>query len=271
MRSSPRIIYHRPRVGPAVQFREVPGWEWNQVELTLPSLPPAMSGTRILHVSDLHLRHRWPKHLDEVIERVNANPPELILFTGDFVDDKYDHRAGLLLAQRLIIRLRSKHGMFAIVGNHDTDLLAPHLIRFGVPVIVHQRLVVPVSGGQIELIGLPGPERGDLDERFLHALPPKDPAIPRIVLCHYPDLIRPTLAAGAAPDLYLAGHTHGGQICPPNECPIMRHDTLPHRLCKGAHDVEGTCLVVSRGFGFTTLPVRIFCPAEVIEIVLRKC
>ena len=253
-----------------MQFRDVAGWEWNCVELALPGLPVAMEGLRIVHLSDLHLRHRWPKQLDEVIEHVNADPPDLILFTGDFVDDKYDHRAGLLLVQRLISRLRSRHGMFAIVGNHDTDLLAPHLARFGVPVIVHQRLEVPVTGGEVELIGLPGPERGDLSDHFVHTLPPRQADVPRIVLSHYPDLLRPLLRAGVAPDLYLAGHTHGGQVCLPNECPIIRHDSFPRRLCKGAHDVDGTCLVVSRGFGFTTLPVRIFCPAEVVEVRLRR-
>jgi predicted MPP superfamily phosphohydrolase len=276
-----RIAHFRPRRGPWIHFRHVAGWEWNRVELTLPTLPAALDGVRIVHISDLHLRQRWPRQLDEVIERVNVNPPDLILFTGDFVDDKHDYRPALPHVQRLIASLRSRHGMFAIVGNHDTDLLAPHLVRFGLPVIVHQRIEVPVRGdgdgeagendaGTIELIGLPGPERGDLDEHFLRALPPKRPGVPRIVLSHYPDLLRPTLRAGVAPDLYLAGHTHGGQICLPGERAILRHDSLPRHLCKGAHDYHGSCLIVSRGFGFTTLPLRVFCPAEVVEIVLKQ-
>jgi predicted MPP superfamily phosphohydrolase len=89
------------------------------------------------------------------------------------------------------------------------------------------------------------------------------------VLCHYPDLIRPA-AAKIAPDLYLAGHTHGGQICLPGERAILSHDSLPKSMCKGAHDYDGTCLIVSRGFGFSTLPLRVFCPAEVVEIELKK-
>jgi len=92
--------------------------------------------------------------------------------------------------------------------------------------------------------------------------------VPRIVLCHYPDLIRPA-AATIAPDLYLAGHTHGGQICLPGERAILSHDSLAKSMCKGAHGYEGTCLIVSRGFGFSTLPLRVFCPAEVVEIELR--
>jgi len=45
---------------------------------------------------------------------------------------------------------------------------------------------------------------------------------------------------------------------------------LRRRYCKGVHDYRGTCLVVTRGLGFTTLPVRVFCPGEVMEIVLKK-
>src|SRR5947199_262008 len=116
---------------------------------------------------------------------------------------------------------------------------------------MHERIEIPVRGQPVELIGLTGADPLDFDERFLHTIPPKRIGVPRIILCHYPDLIRP--AAAIAPDLYLAGHTHGGQICLPNERAVMTHDTLPRHQCKGAHDVGGTCLVVSRGFGFTTL------------------
>ena len=73
------------------------------------------------------------------------------------------------------------------------------------------------------------------------------------------------------PDLYLAGHTHGGQICLPNERAILTHDSLPRTMCKGAHEINGTCLVVGRGFGFTTIPVRAFAPAEVVEVRLYRC
>ncbi|MEA2711930.1 MAG: uncharacterized protein QOF78_4531 [Phycisphaerales bacterium] len=246
---------------------DLEGYEWNFVDLALPDLPPALEGTRILHLTDLHLRTRWPRQLDDVIARVQANPPALILFTGDFVDDKRDHRPALPLVKKFISGLRSAAGMFAILGNHDGDLLAPQLHRLGVRVIAHQHVAAIVNGHPIEMIGLPGPGRLDLDEHFVRALPPKRAGVPRIVLSHYPDLIRATKSLH--PDLYLAGHTHGGQICLPNEHALMTHDSLPPRMCKGAHDVGGTCLIVGRGLGFTTIPVRMFCPAEVVEIRIR--
>jgi predicted MPP superfamily phosphohydrolase len=92
--------------------------------------------------------------------------------------------------------------------------------------------------------------------------------MPRIVLSHYPDLF--AFARSLHPDLYLAGHTHGGQICPPGERALLTHDTLPRPMAKGAHEINGSCLFVNRGFGFTTIPLRVFCPAEVVEIVLTR-
>jgi len=262
-----RAKYTRPRRGPWVQFRTLAGFEWNSVELTISDLPPALDGLRLIHLGDLHLRRRWPVELDEVIARLRDSPPDFVLFTGDFVDDRRNHRPSLPLVEQLFSQLHPRYGTFATMGNHDGDLLAPPLGAMGVRVIIHQRVVVPIRDVAVELIGLPGPDPSDLSERFLRSIPPRAPRMPRIVVSHYPDLIRSMRGMGV--DLYLAGHTHGGQICLPNEFPIIRHDSLPRRLCKGAHEYNGTCLVVTRGLGFTTIPLRIFCPGEVIEIVLR--
>jgi predicted MPP superfamily phosphohydrolase len=257
----------RPRVGPWLMLDSLAGYEWNRIELTISDLPSALNGARIVHLTDLHLKRKWrPEHQD-LIERLNQNPPELILITGDFVDDKRDYRTALPTLERLIGGLPGASQVFAILGNHDTDLLEPRLIAMGVPVIIHRRVDATVRGLPVEIIGLPGPDRMDLSDRFVSAMPLRRGGVPRIVLCHYPDLIGGLRRWSA--DLYLAGHTHGGQICLPNGWPPMTHDALPRRLCKGAHDVNGTCMVVGRGFGFTTMPVRLWCPAEIVEIELR--
>src|SRR5687768_2734150 len=129
-----RIKYTRPRRGPWLQLMDLTGYEWNFVELSLPHLPPQLEGVRMLHISDLHLRTRWPRQLDEVIGKVRENPPELILLTGDFVEDKRDFRPALPLVKKLLGGLQSKFGCFGILGNHDGDLLAPQLHRLGVRV-----------------------------------------------------------------------------------------------------------------------------------------
>jgi predicted MPP superfamily phosphohydrolase len=70
--------------------------------------------------------------------------------------------------------------------------------------------------------------------------------------------------------VYLAGHTHGGQICGPGGLALTWNDSMARRYCKGVHRYRDTWLVVSRGMGFSQLPLRLFCPPEAIEIRLRS-
>jgi hypothetical protein len=131
--------------------------------------------------------------------------------------------------------------------------------------------LIPIGDATIELIGLPGVDRRDLDRGFVDAVPPRGATPPgtlRIVLSHFPDHLRRTEVL--RPDLFLAGHTHGGQVCLPGMVPIIKHDSLPRPLTTGVHRVGPTWLVVTRGLGTTTLPLRVFCPPEVMEIVLKR-
>jgi predicted MPP superfamily phosphohydrolase len=91
--------------------------------------------------------------------------------------------------------------------------------------------------------------------------------VPRIVLAHYPDQVR-FVSHTAKPDVMLTGHTHGGQICLPGGRALMTHDYLPKRMARGSHRFGPTLLIVNRGFGWTKFPVRVFCPAQVIELRL---
>jgi hypothetical protein len=255
--------------GPMGQFGLIRRFEWNRLRLPIRSLPPGLDQLRLLHLSDLHFNHAWHPAYDRLIERVQNDPPDLILFTGDFVESKVDYRPAWPKVQRLISSLRARLGMFSITGNHDGDFLALQLGSLGVRVCTTEALRLDFEGSAIELIGLAGEDRHDLRDSFVQAIPPKQPAVPRIVMTHFPDLLRRigTLRA----DLVLAGHTHGGQVCLPGGIPIIRHDTLPPRYARGVHRVgenDETWLMVSRGMGFSNYPIRLFCPAEVVEITL---
>jgi hypothetical protein len=241
---------------------------YRRSRLPIEGLAKSLDGLRILHLSDLHLKPRWCRGYDELLGRVQADPPDLILFTGDFIDNKSDHRPTLPTLRRLIGGLAARHGIYAILGNHDPDVVRPYVVDLGVRVILYRRVIVPVGSGEVELIGMPGISRHDLGMDFIRALPPRSPGVPRIVLCHYPDLFCAVM--GAEPDLFLAGHTHGGQICAPDGTAIMTHDVMPRRFCKGVHRIGSTWYAVSNGFGFTKFPVRLFCPTEAVEFVLTN-
>jgi uncharacterized protein len=263
-----QAIVNCERPGPFLQLFSAKGFEWTIAQIPIPALPDELDGFRILHISDIHARRRWDPAYDDLIGRVLSDPPDLIAFTGDYVENKHDHRRTLPIVRRLVNSLKSRLGAVTILGNHDGDLLGPPLASLNVTPIDHRRLTLHSGSATLELIGIAGVERRDFDREFLQSLGNKPPNTVRIAMCHYPDLIRRCRFLGA--DLFLAGHTHGGQVCMPGRVPIIRHDSLPARLIHGIHRAYDTWLVVNRGLGFSALPIRLFCPAEVIEIHLRK-
>lgn len=250
--------------------------EWTRLRLPIPRLDRHLEGLRIVHVTDLHMRRRWCGGYDRLIEQINAAHADLLLFTGDFVEDKRDYRPAWSMVRRLVQPLRARLGRFTVLGNHDSDMLATHLAELGISVIEHQRVLVEAKADSpaatnsppppIELIGLPGIERADLDRDFIATLPPRTEGGVRIALSHFPDLFDDV--APAKPDIYLCGHTHGGQICLPGGWPPLTHARGPRRYATGIHR-RGKCwFIVNRGVGAGKIPLRLFCPPQVIEIEL---
>jgi uncharacterized protein len=265
----------RERRGPMVQVRSARGFEWTRLTLEVAGLSPALDGLRFLHLTDLHCRAWWDPAYDDLITRVAAAKLDMVLFTGDFVDSKRNWRPQLPTARRLMAALTSRLGTFAILGNHDADLIRPAMGRGGIKFVDHHRLRLEAGEAGIELIGLPGVDREDLDMSWVGALGEKPAGWLRIAMCHFPNIL--PRVERIRPDVYLTGHTHGGQIVLPSGLPIIRHDSLPRHLCTGIHRAFGTVLVANRGFGFSSiypftslLAVRIFCPAEVVEVTVRR-
>ena len=144
--------------------------------------------------------------------------------------------------------------------------MTPYLIESGIGLITETQQVVNTGRGAIELIGFPGQARLDMDPLFIAGLPMREVGTPRIIVSHYPDLIGAGLKLDA--DLYLCGHTHGGQICLPGQKPLLTHDSLPKKFATGLHRIGDTWINISNGFGFTGISLRIFCPSAVTEFVL---
>lgn len=254
--------------GPWFQYRVPHGFEWNRYTLPIAALPPELEGLRIAQLTDFHLKKFWSAEYDRLIERVNKESLDLILLTGDFIDNKRRPANAAPMAHRLVSSLKARLGCYGILGNHDRYHFAPYLEGTGIVLLDRESRRINVDGAALELLALPGVDRRDLTPALLESYPQKMPGVPRIVLAHFPDHVRKT--GVLKPDIFFAGHTHGGQICLPGGFPPLRHDSLPRRLCKGVHRAANTWLVVSRGLGFTGLPLRIFCPAEVVEITLTR-
>lgn len=266
---SPIVEVRRTRRAPWFMFRGPIGFEWTRIQAPVSGLPDELNGFRFMHLSDLHVRGPWSRAYDTLVEGLAQSPPDIILITGDFIDNWNDHRPGLRTLQRLLPQFKSRLGIYGILGNHDVDLISPYLRDLGVHLIDCRRAVLEsANNARLELIGLPGLNRRDLDEHFIRSHPPKAANTLRIILSHYPDQFPRCRPLNA--DFYLSGHTHGGQICLPNGRAIITHDKSPWPYYKGIHRRDGTWYIVSRGLGFSGLPVRLNCPAEVAEITVVK-
>src|SRR3569832_2041004 len=62
--------------------------DWKHFDLTVEGLSPELQGMRVTHLTDFHFRKSWHAGYEALIEQLNANPPDLLLLTGDFVDSK---------------------------------------------------------------------------------------------------------------------------------------------------------------------------------------
>jgi predicted MPP superfamily phosphohydrolase len=165
----------------------------------------------------------------------------------------------------LLANIRAPYGKFGVLGNHDLRadhaLVVKHLEHAGVRMITNRHVTLNAPFDDITICGLDDPTRGS---------PRADLALDgapgtRIVLMHSPEGLA---AIGDRPfDLAFAGHTHGGQVALPWGTPVLvPGGTLNRRYCSGAFrldDAPTRWLLVSRGVGCSTIPIRAFAPPEV--------
>jgi predicted MPP superfamily phosphohydrolase len=241
-----------------------------RLQITLPHLAPALDGFRLVHVSDLHLgpiAHRGA--LREALERVVDEAPDLVVVTGDIIDSA---KSDLDLWLPELRRLRARHGVVAILGNHDSvaglDRIADGIRRVaGWSVLRDETTRIDVTGAALVLIGLeyrPTPHDGDAVAALVAKLPPATAAV---LLAHHPNAFAAATDAGIA--LTLAGHTHGGPVALP-----LAPRWNPARWLMTPYDAgtfveRGCTLHVNRGLGTSGQRVRIAAPREITVITLR--
>jgi predicted MPP superfamily phosphohydrolase len=246
------------------------------MELPLPTLPRALDGLTIAHVSDLHVgRFTNGAVLADVVSQTNALGADLVLLAGDLINYALsDLPAGL----DIVKRLRGTHGLFMCEGNHDLiedgAVFERETRAAGVPLLVGENAIVEIRGERVQILGLPwgarsaGPSRAEQHgdaaiSVSMQALlaQRRDDAFP-ILLAHHPHAFD---FAEKIP-LTLSGHTHGGQI--------MFSETTGFgpwlfRYWSGLYQRAGRSLVVSNGAG-NWFPLRANAPAEIIHLTLRS-
>ncbi|MGN6506262.1 MAG: metallophosphoesterase [Tepidisphaeraceae bacterium] len=253
---------------PWVECLRLQRLQWSAYEIPVRGLPPVFEGLRIVHLTDLHIDTVWMPAWDKVLQQLAANPPDLILITGDFVDSKIDCRPALPNVRRFLAPLSARLGVWGILGNHDGDAFALPMNDLPVHPLYNDRVILRDGEAVLDLVGWHGVMPTDVSPRVVDELGPKPPGWLRLVMAHFPQQVLTAKSIDA--DVIFAGHTHGGQVCLPGGRAILSHDPLPQRFAKGVHQFDQTWLCVPRGLGFSAHAVRAFCPAEVIELTLTR-
>jgi predicted MPP superfamily phosphohydrolase len=218
---------------------------------------------RIAFASDFHAGATTdPRLLVEAFAALAALNPDVLLLGGDFVTVRARYIDQLA---PLIAAIRAPHGKYAVLGNHDLRanrlLVTSELERAGVEMLANRHVTLASPFDDVSICGLDDPTRGS---------PRADLALERatgtrIVLMHSPQGMEEL--EDHPFDLALCGHTHGGQIALPSGTPVVVPEgQLNRRYPSGRFDVGGPgarTLLVSRGVGCSTVPVRLFAAPEV--------
>lgn len=218
---------------------------------------------RVAFASDFHAGATTsPRLLDKACKALDRLEPDVLLLGGDFVSVRASYIDRL--APRLAA-IQAPFGKFAVLGNHDLRANSTHVISAlegaGVRVLSNERASLAAPFSDVTVCGLDDPTRGR--PRADRALDGVDGT--RIVLMHSPEGLD---AIGDRPfDLALCGHTHGGQIALPWGKPVLVPGGHLNRIyCNGRFSVgcdNASVLLVSRGVGCSTIPIRAFAAPEV--------
>ena len=229
------------------------------VRVRSPSLARVLQDRRLVQVSDLHLQDRLGFREKSLIERINRLRPDLVLFTGDYVESP---RAAPLVAN-LLSRLKPKLWCYGVLGNADRAYLKGNDFvtawkRAGLSLIGERNLKIQLGPGEgfFWLAGVDYGGEGAIPAA-LDGVPPEEPLI---VLAANPDLA-PALAERGA-DLVLSGDTHGGQVTLPGWDRLLA-DYGRSPFLRGLFRLDGGYLYVNRGIASKPYPVRFLCPPEI--------
>lgn len=245
---------------------ETPGVE--KVEVYLKNLPSNFDGLNIVQVSDLHVGPTIKRDfVQKVVEQVNAQDPDVVVLTGDFVDGSVED---LLSEFDPFLSMKSKYGIFFVTGNHEYYSGASAWIdafsRLGWKVLLNEHSLVEIEGQQIAFAGVSDyrAHRFNLahTSSVAKAIDNLPSDITKILLAHQPRSFYEASELGV--DLQISGHTHGGQYFPFN---LVVYLAQPY--VKGLHRKGKSQIYVNRGTGFWGPPVRLGVPSEITRLILR--
>ncbi len=224
---------------------------------------------RVMHISDIHFE-RASLRETRLLDLVREERADLLLLTGDYLNlsSVYDPTAQQGV-RHLLAQLTAPLGVYAITGSPVVDIegIVPEIFDgLDIRWLDDEAVPVDVSGHTLWLLGVRNTYDEQRDTQALEKLADATPEEAfRVLLYHTPDLM--PVAAKLGVDLYMCGHTHGGQIRLPGYGAVATSSRWGKRYEQGRYQEGETTLYVSRGLGLEGLGApraRFLAPPEII-------
>jgi len=238
-------------------------------ELPIPGLPAALDGVRIACLADVHLHRGISRAAHAALEQVDRERPEIVVLAGDICNKRGDLPTLTAWARDA----RGTLATFATFGNWeryakiDRATAEAAYGKAGVEFLCNTTARVSIRGATLTILGLDDPVEGRPDPMAaLAGVGARDVAVWVLHGPGYVDELPKSVAP--RPALFLAGHTHGGQIRLPGITPVLPVGS--GRFVAGWYRDTVAPLYVSRGIGTVFVPARLFCPPELPVFSLRS-
>lgn len=256
-----------------------------KVKLRFKNLPENFKGYKIVQISDVHSGSFFnPQKLQKAIDLINEQDADVVLFTGDMVNNYADEFKPFI---PLFKSIKAKDGKFSILGNHDygdygawnsreekaqnIPTLKNYQAEAGFKMLRNENIALEKNGEKIYLLGVenwgikPFPQYGDLDKALMGI--PED-AI-KVLMSHDPTHFDEVVKKHKTNvHLTLSGHTHGMQFG--LDLKNIKWSPVKFKYKKWAdlYESEGKYLYVNRGFGVIAYPGRVGINPEITVIEL---
>lgn len=265
-------------------FGFIEGWkrlELKHITFTSPDLPPYFDGYRLVQITDFHLGSFPPGNdfVQKVVDATNYEEPDMILFTGDLVNNQASEVEPYLDTLR---QLHASDGIYSIWGNHDyceygnnhsigalkrnRRMLYGYQESLGWHQLMNEHHVVSHGMASIAVIGVENPGQPPFTNRsnLKKAMKGLNPDMFKILLSHDPHHWRREVV-GKKIQLTLAGHTHAGQLKIGKWTPAC----MAFKEWGGAYRIGEQMLYVSSGIG-GSFPFRLGAWPELTVITLKR-
>jgi len=238
----------------------------NHLELSFNDLPPAFDGFSILQISDPHFG-ALPGTTERMLQLVSGLCPDLVVLTGDYRSkDCKNYKYVLPPLQKLVEILPARHGVWAILGNNDCADMVEPMEDIGIKVLINETRTIEQGGESLYITGV-----DDVHAFHTEAAPEALKNAPqgfKIALVHSAELADTADVCGY--HLYLAGHTHGGQIALPGGKPLISNLKRFRRYASGLWHHGDMVGYTSSCVGVSVVPLRFNTRGEVTLITLRR-